>query len=806
MQTEPSLLDWLRAKVSAPGIQRYFRFGLAGLTALVGAYMLLGRGQAIGYLFLGLGMGLFFWGFSLRGEATTSISSLPELNLTRPFTPSAVPSIVPTPSRAEATRQAWLGLMRWVGGSGAVLLALAGQYSLARFHARPWPGVLMLFGGAALWALVVRREALDGWWPTRAPTLEAQPILQAGTRVRWRLAGVALVLSALTFFVSANNNFPPLGRAAWVASLMVWALALWDGPIQFNWDWRGALERLWRGEVNIRLSRTLFLLIGVMVVAATIRFANLEAVPSEMTSDHIEKLIDVDDILNNGKRPIFEPDNSGREVMGFYIYAIVARAAGLGLTFINLKLTNALIGFLTLPLIFLAAREITDDDLTGLLAALTAGMAWWPNSISRNGLRFPLAPLFATLALWLVIRALKRRSRNAALLAGLAMGIGLYGYTAIRIVPVAGALAFGLYAWHSWSRTVTTNVARWLIVLGVLLLAGFVPLFRYSMDDPVAFWFRSLTRITGDPGENRPPTTQVFIQNEWNSLRMFNWTADAAWLVSPPGQPALDWVMGALLVMGWAVVVYRAINWRAWLDGLMALATLKWPKGERSIFLRSWLDLYLVVVIPILLLPSTLALAFPNENPSLHRSGSAIPIVFTLIALALRLLIEFGRRRLAGRLGTVVGVGLATVLLYTSYQANWKILFVDYARNFALSAQNASEIGRVIESFAHSIGSYDTAYVRPYPYWVDTRAVGIYANNFSHDYAIPKEQLADPLGDPRPKLFVLNLYDQETIAELRRLYPTGTLSRYTSAVPNHDFLLYFVPSALDVDESSLPIQ
>jgi hypothetical protein len=52
---------------------------------------------------------------------------------------------------------------------------------------------------------------------------------------------------------------------------------------------------------------------------------------------------------------------------------------------------------------------------------------------------------------------------------------------------------------------------------------------------------------------------------------------------------------------------------------------------------------------------------------------------------------------------------------------------------------------------------------------------------------------------------VLHLHDQETIAELRRLYPAGALSRFTSAVPDHDFLLYVVPSALDIDESSLPV-
>ncbi|MGH2522014.1 MAG: glycosyltransferase family 39 protein, partial [Anaerolineales bacterium] len=476
MQT-PSLLDWLKAKLGAPRLQRYLRFGLAGLAVLAGAYQL-ANGATSGYLFLGLSLGLFLWGAALRDGEAAPVAGLPELSLDRPL--DSTPSPTPLPSstaQVAAARQASLRLAQWVGGVAAVGLVLIGQWSLDQFRDRPLPGVALIFLGVAVWMVAVHRQALDAWWAARAPALrtlpQAVPELQSGTAVRWRVAGAALALSTLTLLLTPNNNFTLPGRLTWIASLVAWLLAFWDGPISLRWDWRGALDQLWRGEVTIRLTRTLWLLLWVLIISASFRFAKLVEVPVEMTSDHIEKLVDVNDILNNGRRPIFERTNGGREPLGFYLYALVAHYAGTGLTHFTLKVTNAVIGFLTLPLIFLAAREITDDDLTGLLATLAAGLAWWPNSISRNGLRFPLAPFFAALALWLLIRALKRRERNSALLAGLAMGVGLYGYTPTRILPVGAALALGVYALHvvgDQRRAAAVNAARWLAMMLVIVL------------------------------------------------------------------------------------------------------------------------------------------------------------------------------------------------------------------------------------------------------------------------------------------------------------------------------------------------
>jgi len=326
-------------------------------------------------------------------------------------------------------------------------------------------------------------------------------------------------------------------------------------------------------------------------------------------------------------------------------------------------------------------------------------------------------------------------------------------------------------------------------------VAVVVPLWRYSIDQPQFFWLRTVTRIRGDNGE-AVVTLHTVVGNVANALLMFSWTSDNAWLVSPPQQPALDFIMGGLFTAGVALLLYRYVRW------------------------RRWLDLLPLVLIPVLLLPSMLALAFPVENPSLHRASSAIPLVFLIVALPLRHLVEYGRNLVSGRWRALAGGGLAVGLLALSAPVNSQILFVKYADSYRLSAQNASELGTVMHDFAETVGSYDTVAVRPYPYWVDTRAVGMYAQgqqggtDFGHDFAISFADLGKWQNDPRPKLFILNRLDYlprpdgepPSVPELRRLYPDGKLSLHPSKIPGHEFLLYFVPGTQDLDTSQLPNQ
>ena len=60
---------------------------------------------------------------------------------------------------------------------------------------------------------------------------------------------------------------------------------------------------------------------------AYFRYAQLDAIPPEMTSDHVEKLLDVNDVLQGKYRVYFER-NTGREPLQFYLAAFTLDVLG----------------------------------------------------------------------------------------------------------------------------------------------------------------------------------------------------------------------------------------------------------------------------------------------------------------------------------------------------------------------------------------------------------------------------------------------------------------------------------------------
>lgn len=104
---------------------------------------------------------------------------------------------------------------------------------------------------------------------------------------------------------------------------------------------------------------------------------------------------------------------------------------------------------------------------------------------------------------------------------------------------------------------------------------------------------------------------------------------------------------------------------------------------------------------------------------------------------------------------------------------NYRIIFTDYAALYKLSAQNTSEIGAVVRGYATSIGDWDTVWVRAYPYWVDTRAVGIAAGRFGWDNVIldqAQQHLEELANEPRAKLFIFNQVDADFQSQLQRIF------------------------------------
>ncbi len=452
--------------------------------------------------------------------------------------------------------------------------------------------------------------------------------------VHWGLFGIGCGFGILAFLLFLGNRFTGINISLWaIALVMIWR-SLWK-PEGWWGKWESAWKRFW--ESGIHITPWSLLVAGVFILAGFYRFYLLDQVPPEMFSDHAEKLIDVTAVLR-GQFYIFFTRNTGREAFQMYLTAAAAKLFGTGVSFLSLKIGTCLAGMFALPFIYLLGKEIKNKEV-GLLAMFFAGIAYWPNIISRVALRFALYPAFAAPTLFFLIRGLKRKRWNDFLYAGLALGFGLHGYSPFRIVPVAVVATLLIYFFHTTSKNNRRQAIIALLLVGLISLVVFLPLMRFAIANYDAFSYRMQTRMTDIEIPLQGSYLNIFFSNLWKTLIMFQWDNGQIWVHSIPGRPALGIISAALFSLGIILVLVRYIR------------------------NKHWMDLVLLLSIPILMLPSILSIAFPDENPSLNRTAGAIIPAFIVIAIAVENLFSNIKSGFPARWGKWVSWAAVLLLL-----------------------------------------------------------------------------------------------------------------------------------------------
>ncbi len=747
---------------------------------------------------------IYFW----RGEQIDipAADAYVELDMAAAPPPPDPPAPRPPAPRLPASHAPFPPGAGWTLVRAFVTLALAflAQRALDPPHRSVTTGVFfyLLAAGWLVWS------SLRGEWKLASPP----PVKQQTDPLTVRLPGlwICIPLALIAFLMFGGNRFTSANLSVWILAFGAFLYAFWlpdhvggvsiprsgeirksrlhadhvggvsiprSGEIwksrlhspQQGQPWWKRLPSAWSRfrEQGITFSPWTLLVLAVFAFSAFYRFYHLEQVPAEMFSDHAEKLLDVADVLN-GQMSIYFPRNTGREAFQMYLTAAVALIFNTGLSFISLKLGTALCGLFTLPFIYLLGKEVANRRV-GLLAMFFTGIAYWPNVISRVALRFTLYPFFAAPALYFLVRGLRRRNRNDFIIAGIALGLGLHGYSSYRFVPILIVAVVGLYLLHRQSRGARMQTVWWLTLLASTSLMIFLPLLRYWISEPEMFSYRLMTRITSAERPLPGPALEIFLKNLWNALVMPFWDNGETWVHSITHRPALGIVAAVFFFVGVVLLIVRYMRQ------------------------RNWLDISLLVSFPLLLMPSIISLAFPAENPSLNRTAGALVVVFLIAAMGLDALLTTLQSRSLSPGGTWLAWGLAAILLVWSSAQNYDLVFRQYHEQFRRGAWNTSELGAVIRQFADTVGDEDSAWVMGFPHWVDTRLVGINAGFPLHDYALWFYQLDSTLETPAPKMFLFRPDDEETLTQLQSFYPEGIMKLYDAQVEGTDFYIYFIP-------------
>jgi len=666
--------------------------------------------------------------------------------------------------------------MTWAVAAAAMLFAVGAQIVLHRYT---WLGLTLYGVALGLWLWAMRRDGrlLGEPRPLPEPCTPSQPWYRQPRRLI--LLGVCAVATAVNVVYSWDDTFETVGVVAWVISVGTFVAAFWerrhdeddaaDTPL---------LARLGIATDGWRLSWPIVAFLLVLAVGAGFRFYHLRQVPPEINWDHIEKLMDIRDVVERGLRPSFFYRNTGREPWQFYWTAALIWLTGLPVGFYALKLGTAIAGLLTLPGVYLMAREVY-GRWVGLWATFFVAVASWPVLLSRVGLRYPFAPLASAWAFYFMLRGLRTGQRNDFILLGLTLGVGLNGYTAFRAVPLAVALCWTIV----WLAARRSDLGRRLR-LGNLALAVsaallvFVPLGTFMLWKPRAFWGRSLWYLADNEIPGSP--LLVFLNNLKNLALMFHWRGDMVPMSTIRYEPVLDPILGGLMVLGLAVALARIVSRRY----------------------RDHLTLGLLVAGAVALLPSALALPFPKENPSVVRTGSGMPVVLTVVALPVGVwtagVARAWGRRWQRALAAVGVIALAVALMWV----NERRVFVRYVEGYRRAVVNTSEIADAIRGFDATLGSMDDVYVIAWPWWMDIRSLALELGRPDWANLLESADLAaEHAGDGRARMYILHPSDKANLERLQQLFPTG-ITRVRHSQWGWDFVLYIVPG--DVRTNAQP--
>ncbi len=661
----------------------------------------------------------------------------------------------PEPDSEERKTFPWLTVI-------ALVLALIAQLTLEPSTNRtPWPGVVLYAGAfGCLVVALVRKE-----WHLPAPKPDAEGAL--GMTVKTQTLLIGTVLAVFAFVLFGTGEFGFLNTSLWVLSLVFIFLAFREKKAVRSFSFKTLWEQLKAGGWHFRITRWTLIVLAALAVILFFNYFRLDSVPPEMLSDQAEKLLDINDVLN-GARPVYFPRNTGREVIHFYLTAAYMAIFNLDVSFLNLKAVAVFANLVTLLFIYLLGKEV-GNKWVGLAAALFAGIAYWPLLFTRLALRIPYYPLFVAPVMYFMIRGLRRQNINDILLTGLFLGLGLHGYTPFRIVPIFVVIGILIYILHRPARGKRLQALFALLLIAFVSLVVFIPLLRYWLANPELFAYRAFSRLTGMEVSLQEAPVLIFLRNFWKASIMFFWDNGVIWAHSVPSRPALEVVSGALYFLGIVALLIRYIR------------------------KHNWVDLFLLVSIPMMMMPSILSLAYPNENPCLNRTAGAVVPVFVVIGLAFETVLRSIRTHTSGKIGKILVTLIVLLLVTWSGANNYDLVFNQYYTLYKASSWNTTELGEVAELFIDTMGTPDTTYVVGYPHWVDSRLVAINAGYTGYDFAILPENIPATTEIPGAKLFFVNVNDGENMQLLLETYPDGILSQVDSSVANKDFMTFFVP-------------
>jgi len=355
-------------------------------------------------------------------------------------------------------------------------------------------------------------------------------------------------------------------------------------------------------------------LVVLMLLAALLRLPALDRVPPGFQFDEAYNALDALEVLRGNHR-LFLPANGGREVL--YTYLQAPLVALLGPTAMAGRLASALVGIITVGVLYLFVRSIWPQRRLAILASTLLACSYWHLHFSRYGIRSIATPLWFLLTFHALWRGLVSGKPGWYALVGVWMAANVWTHPAGRLAPLI-MLAFAALTWRA-QRDHHREPLVAIAIAGAVAMMLFAPLAWHYYQHPLTFYGHASDVAILEWGDWQGSARRL-AENGWRILAMSNLRGDTEWIHNLPGRPVFDAVTGIAFLLGAALTVQRAV--RA-------------PHSERAPY-----TLLLVWLVTLALISLVTDMA-----PNFSRMMGALPVLVIMAALGLDSLYRLVLRR-----------------------------------------------------------------------------------------------------------------------------------------------------------------
>lgn len=569
-------------------------------------------------------------------------------------------------------------------------------------------------------------------------------------------AGLLIGLAAIGLAVVSIPRFqegPTPGGAWWlhIASLVAFVTAV------------ALLDRFWIGErteVADEETRPWSLteasaLVLIVMLGVALRLYRLGELPFGTWYDEASVGLQALRILAEPLyRPIFD-GAIGEPTHYSFMAAAAFKLFDVGTA--SIRLSSVVMGIATVPAAYLAGREFFGRRLMGLVLAFLLAVSSWDVNFSRIGMFNVATPLFQLLALGLLLRGLRTQRLLYFALAGLSLGFGLAFYRVFQIfLPVVGI--FFLHAAIARRQMLRRSWMGWLLV-GLGLVLAILPVLIFAYQQPDTFFSRTQDTyiFTGKAPDERIP---ALLENVRKHVLMFNYQGDPNGRHNLPGDPMLDPIVGALMVLGLALSLRRF-----------------WQPTQ--FLLLCWMV--------IMLLGGILSLDF--EAPQSLRAIGTLPVAYLLAVVPIDALWHAWRQtRFGGRFPRLFVWPLLALLVYVGV-LNVNKYFVRQANDFAVwNAHSTPET--IAANFLRSEGDEADFYIISFLHNHPTlRFVARGYENYHRLETTDRFPLR--VAPERDVVLIMNAESRSLYEDARRFYPNATFKEIQPDFGG-DVVIYYV--------------